>query len=70
MGHRPMSGHHRAAQRITNNPSGADEKDCIIKLIGKVGKVVTVSLETQKLVEELPELTLSEKRHRFKKGVA
>jgi predicted helicase len=38
---------------VTNDPNREDEPDYIVKLIGKV---ITVSLETQKLVEALPTL--------------
>jgi predicted helicase len=40
---------------ITNDPNREDEPDYIVKLIGKV---ITVSLETQKLVAPLPALGL------------
>ena len=40
---------------ITNDPNREDEPDYIVKLIGKV---ITVSLETQKLIAALPKLTL------------
>ena len=38
---------------ITNDPSREDEPDYILKLIGKV---ITVSLETQRLITQLPEI--------------
>lgn len=38
---------------ITNDPNREDEPDYIVKLIGKV---ITVSLETQKLIAALPAL--------------
>jgi predicted helicase len=38
---------------ITNDPNRADEPDYIVKL---VGRVITVSLETQKLIAALPPL--------------
>ena len=38
---------------ITNDPNRPEEPDYIVKLIGKV---VTVSLETQKLIGSLPAL--------------
>jgi predicted helicase len=40
---------------ITNDPNREDEPDYIVKLIGKV---ITVSLETQKLVAQLPSLEI------------
>ena len=40
---------------ITNDPNQEDEPDYIVKLIGKV---ITVSLETQKLIAALPALAL------------
>ena len=40
---------------ITNDPNREDEPDYIVKLIGKV---ITVSLETQKLVAALPKLEI------------
>ena len=39
---------------ITNDPNRDDEPDYIVKLIGKV---ITVSLETQKLISKLPALS-------------
>jgi predicted helicase len=42
---------------ITNDPNRPDEPDYIVKLIGKV---TTVSVETVKLVRDLPALQLSE----------
>ena len=42
---------------ITNDPNRADEPDYIVKLIGKV---TTVSVETVKIVRDLPALKLSE----------
>jgi predicted helicase len=42
---------------ITNDPNRADEPDYIVKLIGKV---ITVSVETVKVVRALPALHLSE----------
>lgn len=41
---------------ITNDPNRADEPDYIVRLIGKV---ITVSLETVKIVHALPDLQLS-----------
>ena len=41
---------------ITNDPNREDEPDYIVKLIGKV---ITVSLETQALIGKLPALTLA-----------
>src|SRR5204863_7663894 len=41
---------------ITNDPNREDEPDYIVKLIGKV---ITVSLETQKLIAKLPKLEIS-----------
>ena len=38
---------------ITNDPNREDEPDYFVKLIGKV---ITVSLETQKLIAALPKL--------------
>ncbi|HEY9500375.1 MAG TPA: type ISP restriction/modification enzyme [Pyrinomonadaceae bacterium] len=38
---------------ITNDPNREDEPDYILKLIGKV---ITVSLETQRLITQLPEI--------------
>ena len=38
---------------ITNDPNREDEPDYIVKLIGKV---ITVSLETQRLIATLPRL--------------
>ena len=38
---------------ITNDPNREDEPDYVVKLIGKV---ITVSLETQKLIATLPAL--------------
>ena|SRR5438128_5127748 len=40
---------------ITNDPNREDEPDYIVKLIGKV---ITVSLETQKLIAQLPPLEI------------
>ena len=40
---------------ITNDPNREDEPDYIVKLLGKV---VTVSLETQKLIAQLPPLQI------------
>ena len=40
---------------ITNDPNREDEPDYIVKLIGKV---ITVSLETQRLIATLPRLEL------------
>jgi predicted helicase len=42
--------------RITNDPNRGDEPDYIVKLIGKV---ITVSLETQKLVAKLPPIEIA-----------
>ncbi len=42
-----------ARSGITNDPNRADEPDYIVKL---VGRVITVSLETQKLIAALPPL--------------
>ena len=39
--------------RIVNDPNRADDPQYIVKLIGKV---ITVSLETVKVVEKLPDL--------------
>jgi predicted helicase len=38
---------------ITNDPNRADEPDYIVKLLGRV---ITVSLETQELIAALPPL--------------
>ena len=46
-----------ARSGITNDPNRGDEPDYIVKLIGKV---ITVSLETQKLIAGLPPLELPE----------
>ena len=45
-----------ARSGITNDPNRADEPDYIVKL---VGRVITVSLETQKLIAALPALEVS-----------
>ncbi len=45
-----------ARSGITNDPNRADEPDYIVKL---VGRVITVSLETQKLIGTLPALEVS-----------
>jgi predicted helicase len=45
-----------ARSGITNDPNRADEPDYIVKL---VGRVITVSLETQKLIAVLPALQVS-----------
>ena len=42
---------------ITNDPNREDEPDYILKLIGKV---ITVILETQRLITQLPELKIGE----------
>ncbi|HSH38719.1 MAG TPA: type ISP restriction/modification enzyme [Chthoniobacterales bacterium] len=42
---------------ITNDPNREDEPDYIVKLIGKV---ITVSVETQKLIASLPPLEIAE----------
>lgn len=42
---------------ISNDPNREDEPDYIVKLIGKV---ITVSLETQKLIARLPPLAVQE----------
>ena len=42
---------------IANDPNREDEPDYIVKLIGKV---ITVSLETQKLIAALPALAISD----------
>lgn len=42
---------------ITNDPNRDDEPDYIVKLIGRV---ITVSLETQKLIAKLPALNLTD----------
>jgi predicted helicase len=39
---------------ITNDPNRPDDPEYIVRLLGQV---VTVSLETQKVVKELPPLT-------------
>jgi predicted helicase len=41
---------------ITNDPNRDDEPDYIVKLIGKV---ITVSLETQKLIAKLPAFSIN-----------
>lgn len=41
---------------ITNDPNRGDEPDYIVKL---VGKVITVSLKTQKLIAALPPLEIT-----------
>ena len=46
-----------ARSGITNDPNREDEPDYIVKLLGKV---ITVSLETQKLIAALPPLELPE----------
>ncbi len=40
---------------ITNDPNRSDDKEYILRLIGQV---ITVSLETVKIVNSLPELGL------------
>jgi predicted helicase len=45
-----------ARSGITNDPNREDEPDYIVKLIGKV---ITVSLETQTLIAGLPPLKLA-----------
>ena len=45
-----------ARSGITNDPNREDEPDYIVKLIGKV---ITVSLETQKLIAALPPLIVT-----------
>lgn len=40
---------------ITNDPNREDEPDYVVKLIGRV---ITVSLETQKVIASLPPLTI------------
>jgi hypothetical protein len=57
MGHRPISGLNRQTQRITNNPNREDDPQYIVRLIGQV---ITVSLETAKIVNELPPLGIPE----------
>ena len=47
---------------ITNDPNREDEPDYIVKLIGKV---ITVSLETQKLIAALPPLDAAESDTKF-----
>ena len=42
---------------ITNDPNREDEPDYILK---RIGKVITVSLETQRLITQLPELKIGE----------
>lgn len=42
---------------ITNDPNREDEPDYIVKLIGKV---TTVSVETVKIVRDLPALRIAE----------
>jgi predicted helicase len=44
---------------ITNDPNREDERDYIVKLIGKV---ITVSLETQKLIGQLPKLEIETRK--------
>jgi predicted helicase len=44
-----------ARSGITNDPNREDEPDYIVKL---VGKVITVSLETQKLIAKFPALSI------------
>ena len=48
--------HTDARSGISNDPNREDEPDYIVKLIGKV---ITVSLETQKLIAALPPLALT-----------
>ena len=48
---------HKRISSITNDPNREDEPDYIVKLIGKV---ITVSLGTQKLIAGLPELAIAQ----------
>jgi predicted helicase len=53
VGDRPISGLNRQRSGITNDPNRGDDPEYILRLIGQV---ITVSLETVKIVKALPEL--------------
>jgi len=56
MGHRSIPGLHRQASGITNDPNRQDDPTYILRLIGQV---ITVSLETLKIVKALPEFVVA-----------
>jgi predicted helicase len=56
MGHRPIPRLHRPRSGITNDPNRTDDERYILRLIGQV---ITVSLETQKIIATLPSLNFA-----------